>query len=160
MMESRTRSILKGVSWRVIGTFDTMVLSYLISGVLNHAIKIGITEVITKVGLYYLHERIWLKALAGRTQEQWVSVTKAVTWRIVGTADTILWGAFFTGDPWKGFKIGFAELFTKIILYYLHERAWNRVPVGTVRKALYDEDVIAEPEVVAEKVEETEEVKS
>lgn len=57
--ESHLRSLLKGISWRVVGTLDTMLLSYVFTGSLKIAAAIGGTEVISKVGLYYLHERGW-----------------------------------------------------------------------------------------------------
>ena len=58
--ESRLRSLLKGITWRILGTLDTMVLSYIFTGNMKVAFAIGGTEVITKLGLYYFHERAWL----------------------------------------------------------------------------------------------------
>lgn len=58
--ESHARSIVKGITWRMLGTIDTIVLSYIFTGNIKVAAAIGGTEVITKVGLYYLHERAWL----------------------------------------------------------------------------------------------------
>lgn len=59
--ESRTRSILKTISWRALGTIDTFILSWVITGEWKLAAAIGGTEVITKLVLYYLHERVWTK---------------------------------------------------------------------------------------------------
>lgn len=56
-------SVLKAVSWRIIGTIDTIVISYFLTGKLTLAISIGGIEVITKMTLYYLHERAWIKLL-------------------------------------------------------------------------------------------------
>jgi uncharacterized membrane protein len=134
MTESHFRSIIKGVSWRIVGTIDTIILSYFLTGHIHTAIKIGLTEVVTKVLLYYLHERVWIFFLKESPQSPGVSFIKAVTWRIVGTIDTMLLGWFYSGDLLTGLKIGFVEVFTKIILYYIHERLWHRVPIGTVRK--------------------------
>ncbi len=53
------KSFLKALSWRVVGTIDTMVISYFITGHLTMAISIGSAEVITKTVLYYFHERLW-----------------------------------------------------------------------------------------------------
>jgi uncharacterized membrane protein len=53
------KSILKSVSWRIVGTIDTMVISYFITGKLTIAISIGSVEVVTKTILYYFHERLW-----------------------------------------------------------------------------------------------------
>ena len=53
------RSVVKAISWRMIGTIDTMVISWFITGELTMAISIGSIEVVTKMILYYGHERIW-----------------------------------------------------------------------------------------------------
>jgi uncharacterized membrane protein len=134
MTESHFRSIIKGVSWRMVGTIDTIILSFLLTGHINTALKIGFTEVVTKVLLYYLHERAWIFFLKEKVQSSRVSLLKAVTWRMVGTIDTMLLGWFYSGNFLMGLKIGFTEVFTKILLYYLHERLWHQVPIGTVRK--------------------------
>jgi len=53
-------------------------------------------------------------------------ILKTITWRLVGTIDTILLGWFITGDLSTGAKIGGIELITKMILYYAHERIWYK----------------------------------
>ena len=53
-------------------------------------------------------------------------LAKTITWRLVGTVDTILLGWLVSGDPTIGLTIGGLELVTKMVLYYLHERAWFR----------------------------------
>ena len=57
-------------------------------------------------------------------------VAKTVTWRIVGTVDTMLIGWLITGNPITGLKIGGIELITKMILYYFHERIWYKMNLG------------------------------
>lgn len=53
------------------------------------------------------------------------SLAKTVTWRLLGTADTVMWSYLITGSlKWAG-TIGLCELTTKVLLYYLHERAWS-----------------------------------
>lgn len=59
--DTHKRSITKAVSWRILGTIDTFMLSWLITGRVDLAAAIGGTEVITKMILYYLHERAWTK---------------------------------------------------------------------------------------------------
>ena len=60
-MVSYKRHIAKTVSWRVIGTLDTIILSWVITGNLKMGMAIGGVEVITKMILYFFHERIWYK---------------------------------------------------------------------------------------------------
>lgn len=60
------------------------------------------------------------------------SIVKAFSWRLTGTLDTILISFLISGRIKIALSIGFVELFTKLTLYYLHERAWNRIPFGRV----------------------------
>ena len=55
------RHILKSVSWRLIGTIDTMILGWIVTGDIKLGLAIGGFEVITKMILYFLHERIWYR---------------------------------------------------------------------------------------------------
>lgn len=57
--EKIKRSLLKTLSWRVIGTLDTIIISYLITGRLTMAISIGGIEMVSKMVLYFFHERAW-----------------------------------------------------------------------------------------------------
>ena len=67
--EKPYRSIVKALSWRLTGTVDTMVISFLITGHLKMAVSIGLVEVVTKVCLYYVHERVWNRIALGRIPE-------------------------------------------------------------------------------------------
>lgn len=60
-MVSRKRHILKTISWRIIGTLDTMILSWIITGNWKFGLAIGGVELLTKMVLYYFHERAWYK---------------------------------------------------------------------------------------------------
>ena len=55
------RHLAKTLTWRIVGTLDTMVLSSLITGSVKIGLAIGGTEVVTKMLLYFLHERAWYK---------------------------------------------------------------------------------------------------
>jgi uncharacterized membrane protein len=59
--DSSAKSLLKTISWRIVGTIDTMVIAYLLTGEVKVAVSIGSVEVFTKLVLYYLHERLWNK---------------------------------------------------------------------------------------------------
>ncbi len=65
MYEKPYRSIVKTISWRTVGTLDTMLISYLVTGSLSMAAVIGSIELITKMILYYVHERAWNKSTFG-----------------------------------------------------------------------------------------------
>jgi len=65
MVEKPIRSVVKTISWRTLGTLDTMLVSYIITGSLAMAASIGGIEVVTKMILYYFHERTWNKLSFG-----------------------------------------------------------------------------------------------
>ncbi len=67
------------------------------------------------------------------TENHHRSLVKAISWRITGTVDTILISWLITGQVKWALSIGFVELFTKILLYYVHERVWNQLEFGKVR---------------------------
>lgn len=64
--ESAKRSIAKSISWRVVGTIDTVIISWLVTGTLSLAFSIGMVELVTKMLLYFFHERAWNKINWGK----------------------------------------------------------------------------------------------
>ncbi len=66
MHEKPYRSVIKTVSWRTLGTLDTVLISYIITGSFAMAASIGSIELVTKMILYYFHERAWNKINIGR----------------------------------------------------------------------------------------------
>lgn len=57
--DSAVKSLLKTLSWRAVGTLDTIVIAYFLTGEVGIAFSIGGVEVFSKMILYYLHERLW-----------------------------------------------------------------------------------------------------
>ena len=64
--EAHTRSLLKAVSWRLTGSIDTFVIGFIVTGKIGVAGTIASVEVVTKIVLYYLHERAWTAIPWGR----------------------------------------------------------------------------------------------
>lgn len=65
------------------------------------------------------------------------SALKAFSWRILATATTTIIAYIMTGTASTALKIGGIEFFAKMPVYYLHERAWQLVPRGAVRRLLH-----------------------
>jgi len=128
------RALVKAISWRVIGTLDTFLWSWLITREAFDAGKIASLETVTKVGLYYLHERAW-RLFPWGADSHARSLIKAITWRLVGSLDTFLLSLLITGKLKYAVSIASAEAMTKIVLYYLHERAWRLVRWGRLEAA-------------------------
>ena len=66
--ETHTRSVLKALSWRTLGTLDTFAISWFLTGRVAMAGSIAALELGTKIAWYYLHERIWASISWGRRQ--------------------------------------------------------------------------------------------
>ncbi|MGJ5643005.1 DUF2061 domain-containing protein [Formosa sp. S-31] len=133
---SRKRHIAKAITWRIVGTIDTIILSWLISGDPLTGLKIGFAEVATKMLLYYLHERAWFKVPMPESNKR--HLLKTVTWRMVGTLDTMTLAWLISGDPLVGLKVGFTEVLTKMFFYYLHEKAWYKINYGLENRKVHD----------------------
>ena len=69
----------------------------------------------------------------GMIEKPYRSIVKAISWRATGTLDTVVISFLITGHLRWALSIGFVELFTKVVLYYLHERMWNRIAFGRVK---------------------------
>jgi|TARA_R110002126_G_scaffold202459_2_gene349889 uncharacterized membrane protein len=60
-MVQHKRHLAKALSWRAVGTLDTFILAWLITGSIELGALVGGTEILTKTFLYYVHERVWYK---------------------------------------------------------------------------------------------------
>ena len=146
------RSLAKAISWRIVGTLDTLVLSFFIItflgplfgmagqesnvAVLETASFIALTEVITKMALFFTHERLWekirwnLSIIDGKRTESYTRTAfKTSTWRTIASLDTFFLALIFTGNVGTAVSIGGLEIITKLILYFIHERVWVKIPL-------------------------------
>lgn len=153
--ESHVRSITKGITWRIVGTLDTLFISWLILKEGGAASNIAIWDTLVKFILYYGHERLWQNIPLGMVRQYRIfrtyaksiipkdyhekvvkkesharSILKGISWRFVGTITTILVAYILTGEIDSALQIGGIEVITKFVLYYLHERAWQMMPRG------------------------------
>ena len=67
-VETRTRSIFKAISWRVLATITTMLIVYVFTRRTDIAVTVGVVEVLAKILLYFGHERVWDTITLGRRQ--------------------------------------------------------------------------------------------
>lgn len=138
---SKKRHFAKTITWRIIGTLDTMLLAWIITGDPVAGFKIGALELVTKFILYYIHERVWSNVRLRETEKKAVKIDKnkkrhiikTFSWRTIGTLDTMFLAWIITGNPLTGLKISLFELVTKMGLYYLHERAWFMSNYGVIK---------------------------
>jgi uncharacterized membrane protein len=144
--EAHLRSLAKAVSWRFVGSMDTFILSFLVTGNATWAVTIASAEAVTKIILFYLHERVWRLVTWGRNDASHHAraVAKGASWRAVATVDTFMLSWLVTGHLGKAGTIASFETVTKIALFYIHEQIWARVPWG--RAAAVVAPVVVEAE--------------
>ena len=138
---SKKRHVAKTITWRIIGTLDTMLLAWLITGDPIAGLKIGSLELVTKFILYYIHERAWSNVRFKKSkttilkidQNKKRHIIKTFSWRTIGTLDTMFLAWIITGNALTGLTISLFELVTKMVLYYFHERIWFKSNFGVVK---------------------------
>lgn len=130
------RHFIKSISWRIIGTLDTLILSYVLTGSMSFSLSISGVDFFSKLILYYFHERIWFISKIRNANKR--HLFKTFSWRAVGSLTTFIVALIVTGNPLTGFKIGFVETLTKMILYYAHEKMWYRISFGLIERKSKD----------------------
>tara|TARA_B100001287_G_C22656358_1_gene517923 strand:+ start:684 stop:1097 length:414 start_codon:yes stop_codon:yes gene_type:complete len=127
-MKFSKRHIAKSLTWRFLGTLDTFVFTWLITGDLRDGINISGLTIFTKLVWYYIHERLWFNSSITDSNKR--HILKTFSWRGVGTIDTFLFGWLITGNPFTGLKIGGIETISKMLLYFGHEKLWYKINYG------------------------------
>ena len=130
------RHVAKSISWRFIGTIDTFLLSYILTGNMSYSLSISGVDFFSKLFLYYQHERIWFLSKIKSPNKR--HIFKTFSWRVVGSLTTLIVAWIVTGNQHTGFKIGLVETLTKMILYYLHEKMWYRISFGLTQRNSMD----------------------
>ena len=156
----RRRHITKAISWRLVGTLDTWIISWLLltyvgditffdinikPEIKNKASEaaslIAVLELISKTILYYFHERIWYKITWINIRQKYRHIIKTFSWRLIGAIDTILLVFivfYFMFSSTQGAAVIAVSMFsieiiTKMILYYFHERLWFISNYGVIK---------------------------
>lgn len=127
-MKINKRHIAKSLSWRFVGTIDTFLFAWVITGDLKEGINLSLITTFTKLIWYYFHEQIWVKSAIVNSNKR--HLIKTFSWRVIGTLDTILLGWLITGNPFTGLKIGGVETVSKMLLYFAHEKLWYKINYG------------------------------
>jgi uncharacterized membrane protein len=122
------RHIAKSLSWRFIGTIDTFVFAFIITGDINEGLELSGITTITKLVWYYIHERLWFKSSLNDSNKR--HLIKTFSWRFIGSIDTFLFGWLITGNPFTGLKLGGFESVSKMLLYFGHEKIWYKINYG------------------------------
>ena len=141
--ESHIRSLLKGISWRIVATIDTILVVLFVTCLMGNcslefAFSIAFIEFFLKLVVYYIHERVWQFTYKDTVVTKKETIYKSISWRLIATTMTfIISGAILEDFGEIAFYIAITELFTKFVFYYLHERIWLKLPLGRIRDYIY-----------------------
>ncbi len=136
-MLARRRHIAKTITWRIVASLTTFLLTLFFfendPRVTEKATNVAVIEATLKMILYYYHERVWYN-IKVELRSKVRHITKAVTWRLIASLTTFAVAfALFRSDPdaiEKASGIAVVETFLKMLLYYFHERIWYRQDLG------------------------------
>ena len=141
--ESHLRSLIKGISWRIVATTDTIMVVLLVTCLMGEcsiqdALAIGGAEFLLKFAIYYVHERVWQRFRGNQSDSARKTLYKTISWRVLATTTTFfISGAVLDSFNEVALYIALTELITKFALYYLHERLWLKLPLGRIRNYVY-----------------------
>ncbi|MFK5878249.1 MAG: DUF2061 domain-containing protein [Flavobacteriaceae bacterium] len=141
--ESHIRSLLKGISWRIVATIDTILVVLFVTCLMGNcslefAFSIAFIEFFLKLAVYYVHERVWQNVFGELKGTQKRTLYKSISWRLIATTMTfIISGTILDTFGEIAMYIAITELFTKFAFYYVHERIWLKLPLGRIRDYLY-----------------------
>lgn len=139
-MQSKKRHIAKTITWRIIATGTTFILTLIFfrddPNATEKATWVAMVEASVKMIIYYYHERFWY-----RSKVQWRSsvrhLVKTITWRVIASVTTFAIAfLIFKEDPdamQKATGIALVETALKMLFYYLHERAWHLSKFGLTK---------------------------
>ena len=116
---------LKSISWRLVGTIDTFIISLLLSKEIYFANQITLFDFLSKLILFYFFEKIWIKS--NFNNEIFNLIGKSIIWRIIATLATFIIVIIITGEVKLGIQISIVELITKLILFVFHEKIWINI---------------------------------
>ena len=137
MEGSRKRHIAKTITWRIIATSTTFVLTMFFfrddPNATEKASWVALIETVFKMALYYYHESIWYIIIL-KVRSTVRHFFKTITWRVLASLTTfIIAFLIFREDPSAAEKatgIAIIESILKMLFYYLHERAWHTSKFG------------------------------
>ena len=122
------RHLAKSFSWRFIGSIDTLIFAWLVTGSIKVGLNVSLITTFTKLIWYYIHEQAWFKSDMADSNKK--HIIKTFSWRFFGTIDTVVFSWLITGNPLIGLKIGLFETVSKMLLYFGHEKLWYKINYG------------------------------
>lgn len=145
IIESQSRTIVKAILYRIVSVLAIMMLTIAFGGDWTAAVKVGAVVIILGTAIYYVHERIWIRFIWGRslqgTDSVYRSLSKTVIYRIITMTVSFIIAKIFIANSSNAAAAGFAiaQVVTNVCLFFATERLFNNIRWGiTVQKELDD----------------------
>ena len=136
MKVTKNRSILKTISYRIVGFINTFLISFFVISYgsenfdATSPFYVALIVFILKMITYYFHERVWNLYKYGRFNQKVIrlrSFFKALTWRLAASTITFISAMFITSNLDWTKSIVIYEIMSGLLIYYIHERVWNKI---------------------------------
>ncbi|CAB4241885.1 Domain of unknown function DUF2061, membrane [uncultured Caudovirales phage] len=146
--ETHARTVTKTLTVRVLFTLSHLLNGFIVTGALALSAQIAGVATLINMFLFWAHERVWNYAQWNRkpgdtkmfVDGQPRTISKSITWRGLITCSNFLIPYFMTGSMGKALAFLTIATILNIVVYYCHERAWNRVTWG--KKEIVDNSTI------------------
>ena len=142
MKVTKNRSILKTISYRIVGFINTFLISFFVISYGSEnfdtisPLYVALIVLILKMITYYIHERVWNSFKYGRINQKVIrlrSFFKALTWRLAASTITFFSAIFITSNLDWTKSIIIYEIMSGLLIYYIHERVWNKTQWGRIK---------------------------
>lgn len=126
MSDTPVRSLAKAVSWRITGTVDTFIIAWLITGQPLIASGIAFTEIMTKICLFWLHERVWNRISWGRQTQLTESKPEPILpGFVLPSRQNQTWKVSGTDDPTRCLDVEHFNSFPYPVVYHYNSRGFR-----------------------------------
>jgi len=135
--ETHARTVVKAAIYRVLSVIAIMSLTLLFGGSLASAGKVGLAVIVFGTAVYYIHERLWVRAGWGRNIEGFDYVKRSVVKTIIYRGLTMVIAfliakAFITGSNTNAAAFSIAQALTNMCLFFIVERVFNKIAWGKI----------------------------
>jgi len=134
MLETKKRTIAKTISFKILATTVGFFTALFFTGSKEIALMVTIANSITTLIAFYIHERVWARiayALLNDKDSHQRTLIKTITYKTcIFTVGTLTKWAII-GNFTTALSIGITKNLITAVVYYIHDRVWNRFEWGT-----------------------------
>lgn len=134
-METKTRTIVRHISWRLFSLVPSFFISYFVTESFIDSIVIGAVGGFARLLFHYVHDRAWINVTWGHVnyiETKIRTIIRIFTWRLTVFVVTFIASWIIIGNISESLEIGIIDTVVKFIFHYIHERSWLCLKWGIV----------------------------